>query len=154
MNPSNDQAPRSFVPVPPESPFSLHNLPYGIFRRPGESTPHTGVAIGDQVLDLTVLEARGLLAIPQRNGPAVFDTGRLNDFMALGQPAWSWVRAEISRLLRAQEPALRDSPLREHALVPRAQVEMLLPAEVGDYSDFYSSREHATNVGIMVRGPD
>ena len=72
-----------------------------------------------------------------------------------GRAAWGEVRAAVSRLLRADEPTLRDDvSLREHALVPTAEVEMLLPADVGDYTDFYSSREHASNVGTMLRGPD
>src|SRR5262249_49558042 len=73
----------------------------------------------------------------------------------LGRSAWSATRATVSRLLRADEPTLRDAPdLREAALVPRSDVRLALPAEVGDYTDFYSSREHATNVGTMFRGPD
>jgi fumarylacetoacetase len=79
----------------------------------------------------------------------------LNAFMALGRPAWREARAVISRLLRHDEPTLRDNPaLCDRALVPASDVAMLLPAAVGDYTDFYSSREHATNVGIMLRGPD
>ena len=85
----------------------------------------------------------------------VFDQGRLNDFMALGRAAWSEVRAAVSRLLRADEPALRDDPsLQQRVLVQQSEVEMLLPADIGDYTDFYSSREHATNVGTMLRGAD
>jgi fumarylacetoacetase len=75
--------------------------------------------------------------------------------MSAGRAAWSEVRAAISRLLRSDEPTLRDNtPLRNSALIPMADVEMLLPAEIGDYTDFYSSRQHAHNVGTMLRGPD
>jgi fumarylacetoacetase len=75
--------------------------------------------------------------------------------MACGRPIWQQVRARVSQLLRHDEPALRDNAeLRANALLPIADVEMLLPAEIGDYTDFYSSREHATNVGTMMRGPD
>jgi fumarylacetoacetase len=154
MSPTNDPSPRSFVPVPPESHFPIQNLPYGIFRRRSGGR-RAGVAIGDAVLDLTLLEERGLLSAPALRGRRVFDTGTLNAFMALGRAAWGEVRATISRLLRIDEPTLRDDgALREYALVPMAEVEMLLPADVGDYTDFYSSREHATNVGTMLRGPD
>src|SRR5262249_13063140 len=84
-----------------------------------------------------------------------FRAATLNPFMALGRPAWAEARSRISRLLRSDEPTLRDHVrLREHALVPMAEVEMLLPADIGDYIDFYSSREHATNVGTMLRGPE
>src|SRR4029077_8432257 len=85
----------------------------------------------------------------------VFQEPILNAFMALGPPAWGEARAAISGLLRASNPVLRDnSPLRQKALVPQTEVQMLLPVAIGDYTDFYSSREHATNVGIMMRGPD
>jgi fumarylacetoacetase len=88
-------------------------------------------------------------------GRRPFAAGKLNDFMALGRPAWAEARAAVSRLLRADEPTLRDDAVRrEHVLVPLSDLEMLMPAEVGDYTDFYSSREHATNVGAMVRGAD
>jgi fumarylacetoacetase len=155
MNPTNDPSLRSFVPVTPESHFPIQNLPYGVFRRRAGGGACVGVAISDSVLDLTLLEARGLLGVPAPRGARVFDAGKLNPFMALGRAAWSQARAAVSRLLRADEPTLRDdAALRAQALVPLAGVEMLLPAEVGDYTDFYSSREHATNVGTMLRGPD
>ena len=155
MNPTNDPALHSFVPVPPDSDFPIQNLPFGVFRRRAGGSPRVGVAIGDSVLDLAVLEAHGLFSGPALRPYRVFDAAALNGFLALGRPAWSEARATASRLLRADEPALRDSPdLRAHALVPMREVEMLLPAAIGDYTDFYSSREHATNVGTMLRGAD
>jgi fumarylacetoacetase len=155
MSPTNDPSLRSWVPVPPESHFPIQNLPYGVFRRRSGADRRAGVAIGDAVLDLTMLEECGLLRVPALRGRGVFETGTLNAFMASGRAAWGEVRAAVSRLLRADEPTLRDdASLREHALVPMPEVEMLLPADVGDYTDFYSSREHATNVGTMLRGPD
>src|SRR5205823_13600612 len=85
----------------------------------------------------------------------VFGQPALNAFLALGRSAWSEARATISRLLSADEPALRDQPtLRERVLVAMPDVQMLLPVRIGDYTDFYSSREHATNVGTMLRGAD
>ncbi len=150
-----DPALRSFMPVAPESHFPIQNLPYGVFRRRGTAEPHAGVAIGEMVLDLRVLDERGLLDTPALRGTGAFRAPTLNRFMALGRPAWREARVAVSRLLRADEPTLRDdSALREHALLPAAEVEMLLPADVGDYTDFYSSREHATNVGTMLRGPE
>jgi fumarylacetoacetase len=124
-----------------------------MFRRRAGGQPAAGVAIGEQVLDLSVLEQEGLLGSPLLRGRQLFSQPTLNAFMALGRPAWREARSIVSRLLCAGEPTLRDnSPLREHALVPMADVEMLLPADIGDYTDFYSSREHATNVGTMLRG--
>jgi fumarylacetoacetase len=154
MHPTNDPALRSFVPVAADSHFPIQNLPYGVFRR-AAGEPRVGVAIGDHVLDLGLLDERGLLDVPSLRGRRVFAQPALNAFLALGRAAWDEARTRISRLLRADEPTLRDNPgLREQALVPRADVRLLLPAVIGDYTDFYSSREHATNVGTMLRGPD
>src|SRR5262249_19319722 len=153
MNPTNDPALRSFVPVATSSHFPIQNLPYGVFRRGGENSPRIGVAIGDYILDLSVVGERGLL--PGLPGENVFRQSSLNAFMALGRSSWTRTRALISRLLRADEPTLRDNTsLREQVLVPQVGVEMLLPARIGDYTDFYSSCEHATNVGTMFRGPE
>lgn len=155
MNPTNDPALRSFIPVPPDAHFPIQNLPYGVFRHRYGGTPRVGVAIGDQVLDLSVLEEEGLLKGPNLRDQAVFHESALNAFLALGPAAWSEARSLISHLLRNEEPTLRDNVrLRNRALVPMAEVELLLPAVIGDYTDFYSSREHATNVGIMLRGPE
>lgn len=154
MNPTHDPALRSFVPVSPESHFPIQNLPYGIFRCHSGGGPRAGVAIGEMVLDLAILEEAGLFDGPNLKGKNVFRQPTPNAFMALGRAAWSESRATISRLLRADEPTLRDNArLREQALVPRNAVEMLLPAAIGDYTDFYSSRQHAFNVGTMFRGP-
>ncbi len=155
MNPTNDPALRSFVPVAPESHFPIQNLPYGVFRRRSGGPPHVGVAIGDQVLDLTLLEDEGLLDGAPWRGRRVFQGPTLNPFMALGRPAWQEARSRISLLLRDSEPTLRDrADLRNRVLVPMREVDMLLPVEIGDYTDFYSSREHATNVGTMIRGAE
>ena len=154
MNPTNDPSLRSWVPVPPGSHFPIQNLPYGVFRRPG-SSPSVGVAIGDSVLDLAMIDAAGLLEVEFLRDQQVFAAGKLNPFLALGRTVWSETRAAISRLLRADEPTLRDNDLlRSQALVDRQDVTMLVPADIGDYTDFYSSREHATNVGTMLRGAD
>ncbi|MGH2536948.1 MAG: fumarylacetoacetase [Candidatus Promineifilaceae bacterium] len=148
----NDAA---FLDIPAEHPFSIHNLPYGIFGRAGDGRRRAGVAIGDWVLDLALLGARGFFDGPQLRGRAPFDRPALNAFMALGRPAWQEARHAVQALLTAENPALRDvEGLRREALIPLAEVEMGLPAEIGDYTDFYSSREHASNVGSMFRGPE
>jgi fumarylacetoacetase len=154
MNPTNDPKLRSWVPVPDGSPFPIQNLPYGVFRR-HSSSPAVGIAIGECVLDLTLLEARGLFYGPLLRHHRVFGQGKLNPLLALARPVWVEARARVSQLLSADEPGLRDNAaLREQALVPLTDVELLLPVEIGDYTDFYSSRQHATNVGIMLRGPE
>jgi fumarylacetoacetase len=144
----------SFIDVFPDSHFSIHNLPFGIFSPPG-GTLRAGVAIGDQVVDLSVLENSGFFAETPLNDRPVFSNTSLNGFMALGRPAWRAVRDIVQQLLLADNPTLRDDEaLRRQAVIPMAGVRMHLPAEIGDYTDFYSSREHATNVGTMFRGPE
>lgn len=146
----------SFVPVESDSHFPIQNLPFGIFRPQGEQ-PRAGVAIGKQVLDLAALERRRLLppSVKSADGSPLFDRGSLNAFMGLGRAACTAVRNRVAQLLSAAEPTLRDdAALRKEAIWPASEVELLLPAEIGDYSDFYSSREHATNVGAMFRGRD
>jgi fumarylacetoacetase len=142
----------SFIPVAVDSHFPIQNLPYGVFKRGDESSPRVGVAIGELVVDLAVLERRGLLAT---SPPAVFAQPSLNAFMALGRRIWRSTREEVQSLLSADNPTLRDDTvLRRDSLLPMEDVELLLPVEIGDYTDFYSSREHATNCGAMFRGPD
>jgi fumarylacetoacetase len=159
MYPTTDPKLRSFIPVAPESHFPIQNLPYGVFRHPESQRPTIGVAIGEHILDLSAPGILALLDDPLYNqaphGGHVFDEETLNAFLAAGPATWRLARAAIRRLLSADEPTLRDNAkLRERALLPMADVEMLLPVAIGDYTDFYSSREHATNVGAMLRGPD
>ncbi|QWG23819.1 fumarylacetoacetase [Bradyrhizobium sediminis] len=149
----NDPSLRSFIPVDPASDFPIQNLPYGVFSTKAAPAPRVGVAIGDHVLDLAVLEGEGLIDL----APAfdVFAQGSLNAFMALGPKVWSRTRARISELLRHDNPQLRDNKiLRASALMPMADTRLHLPIAVAGYTDFYSSKEHATNVGVMFRGKD
>lgn len=132
--------------------FPIHNLPFGIFSTAGQNNPRVGVAIGDQVLDLSVLSSAGLLG--DLDG-GVFASPTLNAFIALGKPAWRAMRQHLQALLSDQDPALRDNPvLRQQALVPMSRARMHLPVDIPGYTDFYSSKEHATNVGRMFRDPD
>jgi fumarylacetoacetase len=134
----------------PASDFPLQNLPYGFFRQGADAAPRAGAAIGDQVLDLSVLEREGLL----KTTATVFSRPTLNAFIALGRPAWQDVRRQLTELLASDNPLLRDNAaLRQRALVPQAQATMLLPLDIPGYTDFYSSIEHATNVGMLFRDP-
>ena len=144
-----------FLDLASDSGFGLANLPYGVFST-ADRPPRVGVRLGDWVVDLDVLEQHGLIAAAGAGRGPVFSHASLNAFMALGADAWDAVRSRLQDLLRADgAPDLRDSAtLREHAIVPLADVTMHLPAEIGDYTDFYSSRQHATNVGTMFRGPE
>jgi len=148
----NDPALRSFIEVDPTSDFPIQNLPYGVFSWDGLA-PRVGVAIGDHVLDLWELEQDGRLDVGHELG--VFAEPALNRFMSLGPKVWSRTRARISELLRHDHPELRDNEeLRGRALVPMKVAKLHLPITVAGYTDFYSSKEHATNVGVMFRGKD
>jgi len=144
---------KSFIDVAQESHFPIQNLPYGVFSPKDGGRPRVGAAIGDWVLDLLVLEEAGLFDGTEAGREKVFSRPKLNDFMALGRLAWQEARATIQELLLADNPRLRDDlELRRRAMFAMAEVEMHLPVQIGDYTDFYSSREHATNVGSMFRG--
>ncbi len=136
----------------PAGHFPLANLPYGVFSRQGEAS-RCGVALGDMVVDLAALEAAGLLGL---DGPPVFDQPALNDFMARGREAWEAARSRLTALFAATgDPLLREDPgLRAKVILPVASVVMHLPFKVAGYTDFYSGRHHAENVGTMFRGSD
>jgi fumarylacetoacetase len=147
----------------PACDFSIQNLPFGIFSDARNSAPRAGVAIGEHIVDLAVLQASGLLRLPGAGAGAgasaavsetVFSRATLNDFIALGRDAWRSVRIQLSHLLARETATLRDSAaLRERALVPQASATLHLPVQIPGYTDFYSSKEHATNVGSMFRDP-
>jgi fumarylacetoacetase len=144
----NDPKLRSFIDVDPASDFPIQNLPYGVFSSGNGLAPRVGVAIGDYVLDLWELEQDGRLQVEV----GTFASPALNFFMHQGPKVWSKTRARISELLRADHPELRDNEeLRKLALVPMADVKLHMPFVVSGYTDFYSSKEHATNVGTMFR---
>lgn len=152
---ANDPKLRSFVDVAADHDFPIQNLPYGVFARPDEDKPRCGVRIGDYVLDLKVLEHEGLFRETALGVEHVFCKWALNKFMSKGRAAWQSARQRISELLRHDNPTLRDNAvLRERAMLPIERVTMCLPAEIGDYTDFYSSKHHAFNVGTMFRGPE
>ena len=146
---------RSFVQVAEDSHFPIHNLPYGVFKPAAASRPRIGVAIGSEVLDLATLTDAGLLDGGDLGDGAVFSEPTLNALMSLGRPAWTAARSKLTRLLNENESTLRDNEtLRDAAFHRQSSVEMVMPAAIGDYTDFYSSREHATNIGVMLRGKD
>ena len=114
-----------------------------------------GVALGDYVLDLSVLEELGHFRSAEFQGRAVFSDDALNAFLTLGRPAWRKAREIIQNLLSSENATLRDdSASRARAFHRRSEVTMQLPARIGDYTDFYSSYHHAHNVGTMLRGPE
>lgn len=143
---------KSFVDVPSDSHFPLENLPFGVFK-PRDGPARVGVALGDCVVDLSVLEEAGhFRELPNRQ---LFARDSLNEFLALGRPAWRKVREILQRLLSAETAALRDDlKLRECVFHRQSDVVMQLPVKIGNYTDFYSSYHHAHNVGTMLRGPE
>jgi fumarylacetoacetase len=151
---TTDPQARSFVPVDPESHFPIQNLPYGVFSPTAREHPRVGVRIGDHVLDLSVLQDCGLLDsadLPE----GIFSAPVLNPFMEIEPARRRAVRLLVHGLLREDEPTLRDdAQLRGRALLPVDGVTLHMPVAVRDYTDFYSSREHTTNVGIMFRGKE
>ena len=145
----------SFIDIAADSDFSIHNLPYGIFSDAkdvtGNNNRRAGVAIGEHVLDLSILEAEGLLSLA---GGPYFDQPTLNAFIDSGRDNWTKARTSIQTLLSADSDALRDNKdLQAKALFKQADVTMHLPVHVPGFTDFYSSKEHATNVGTMFRDP-
>ena len=138
-----------WIPGTESSHFSIHNLPFGIFSI-ANNQPRVGVAIGDQIVDLAVVCALGLtddLSID----PQVFNENSLNSFISLGKPFTNELRNRVQNWLCDEKSALKHH---DHVLIEQSEVTMHLPLEVGDYTDFYSSLEHATNVGKMFRDPD
>ena len=135
----------------PDQDFPIQNLPYGVFSTAQQPKPRLGVAIGDFILCLSTLARAGLLEVSSD----IFDQSGLNQFMKLGPEHWARTRKTLSSLLEKDNQSLRDQgELRTRSLVPQQEAKLHLPFKVEGYTDFYASREHATNVGSMFRGPD
>ncbi len=131
--------------------FSINNLPYGIFKPSETEKPRVGVAIGSEVLDLYGLSQTGLFG-PVRLAAEVFLSDSLNPFISTGKDNTGFVRQKIQEILLSKDRHFQDVVRRY--LYPQAAVIMLMPVKVGNYTDFYASEEHATNVGTMFRGAD
>ena len=149
---ANNPALTSWVEVPENSDFPIQNLPFGIFKTESLS-PRVGVRIGNHVVDLKTLFVLGYL----ENLPfelADFDTNFLNSLMNKGKQGTRALRNRISKLLSSTQPDLQKNEHHvEQVLIAVDQVTMCMPVQIGDYTDFYSSKEHATNVGMMFRDP-
>lgn len=140
----------AWLTIPPHSDFSVHNLPFGIYST-ARQKPQVGVAIGDQIINVGAVNMHRLFHDISVD-PLVFNQPSLNPLIALGKPVTQALRQQLQTLLT--EP---DSPLQavaDSVLVPQAEARMHLPVTVGDYTDFYSSEEHATRVGTMFRGAE
>jgi fumarylacetoacetase len=131
--------------------FPIQNLPFAVFRRRGsDEVFRGGVAIGDQVVDLSAAQTSGVFSGLAERAAKACSQARLNEFMEMGAPAWSALRLALSKTLR--EGAEAQNVLKS-CLIPQADVEFTVPCKIGDYTDFYTSIHHATSVGSLFR-PD
>ena len=143
----------SWIDVPAGHDFPLANLPFGIFST-ADRDARPGMRLGDHVIDLSAFHAAGLLdglglSVDVLSAPV------LNPLMKLGKPTTVALRERVQSLFASDSAELRDRPdLHASCLVPASSVTMHMPVEVGDYTDFYSSEDHARNVGKMFRDPD
>jgi len=145
---------KSFINYSPDSHFPIQNLPYGAFKPKPDGEIRIGVAIGDMILDLSVLEDEGLLENSSKE-KNLFNRSTLNLFMSQDRKVWKEVRDHLQTLLDDNNPTIRDNrELYQEAFIPMSDAIMCMPVQIGDYTDFYSSKEHATNVGIMFRGKE
>jgi fumarylacetoacetase len=152
MSRANNPNLKSWIDVPKDSDFPIQNLPYGIFATETK-TPRIGVAIGEQILDLSEIAKAGLFDAIEFD-KSVLSKNMLNWFIALGKPTTNAVRERISDLLNEENEELKsNASLRENALVRQTDAALFMPVFIPNYTDFYSSKEHATNVGIMFRDP-
>lgn len=140
---------QSWVEVTQESDFTIQNLPFGIFSTQKKSA-RVGVAIGNKIVDVLELANNGFIDFDT----TLFDTDKLNDFMALGRPVAGKLRNRLQELLNENNDELRDSTHRGSIMVNISEAVMHMPVQVGDYTDFYSSEDHARNVGTMFRDPN
>ena len=142
---------KSFIDIKKESDFTFDNIPFGVFENPRTKNPHICSAIGEYVLDLKNLEESGLINF----GKKLFNGLVLNDFMSSGNEIRIKTRNRIRDLLSENNFELQgNEEIRKNVFFRQKEIKMLMPVNIGDYTDFYSSREHATNVGIMFRGKD
>lgn len=143
---------KTWVEIPKNSDFTIYNLPFGVFKNKRLS-PRIGIAIGDKIVDLSILDQEGFfsdLFLPE----GIFLQDSLNELISLGKTQTRKIRERVQGLLLVENEKLRDHSIRGKVMVNRKEAEMLLPVKIGDYTDFYSSMEHATNVGKMFRDPE
>lgn len=141
-----------WIDIPDNSDFTIHNLPFGIFSDDGD--PRPGVRIGDKVLDLSALLENGYLNKLQIQDTSVFYESKLNPFIELGKKARLELRKVLQEILSPGSELEKNSDDHNKVLLDLKNLRMHMPVDVPDYTDFYSSIEHATNVGIMFRGKD
>ncbi len=154
MIPANNPNLKTWINVPENSDFPIQNIPFGIIK-PKDKSPRPATRIGDTVIDLSILSDLGFFDDLSIENHGVFYSPYLNDFMELGKPVWTSLRQRLSDLFNLENDSLKkNEDAKKACLLNINDVEMMMPVEVGDYTDFYSSIEHATNVGTMFRDPN
>lgn len=145
---------KSFIETDTDSHFPIQNLPYSAFKAQNGDT-HLCSAIGDYIVDLYVLDEAGCFDGPKLRNKKAFCHATLNYFMSLGKECWDEARHTLQQLLAKDNPRLRDDDsLRVKVLIPMKDAQLVMPVSIGDYTDFYSSEQHAFNVGKMFRGAE
>ncbi|RIV35390.1 fumarylacetoacetase [Flagellimonas lutimaris] len=134
------------IEIPENSDFSIHNIPFGIFSTQDRS-PRVGVAVGEHILDLAAVAELDVFDF----NTALLEKDTLNDFISLGKEITTRVRKNIQYWLKDNNSVLAGKP---ELFVKQSEAQMHMPIAIGDYTDFYSSLEHATNVGKMFRDPE
>lgn len=151
---ANNPELKTWLEMPLNSDFPIQNIPFGVVRLPNQKI-RCATRIGDTVIDLYALAKHGYLDGLGIQDYKVLKRSHLNDFIALGKPYWQALRDRISKIFDREKSLLRDNNLiHDKILHAMDEVEVLMPVKVGDYTDFYSSIEHATNVGKMFRDPE
>ena len=150
---ANDPSINSWIEVDKNSDFPIQNLPFGIIKT-SKGKYHTAVPIGNYLVDLAILSQLGYFN-DLKFDTRVFSRQYLNDFINLGRPIWRSVRQRLSDLLNIENNQLQDNITNKNqVLIPIGNVENSMPINIGDYTDFYSSIDHATNMGKMFRDPE
>ena len=152
-NIANDPNRKSWINVPENSDFPIQNIPFGVFITKDDVIT-IGTRIGNCAIDMGALQQLGYFeGIELTDDMFMQDT--LNDFISDGRKTWRLVRNRLAQLFDENNPKLRNNKAhREVVIFDVEDIEMLLPIQIGDYTDFYSSKEHATNVGKMFRDPE
>lgn len=145
---------KSFVAYTSEHHFPLENIPYGAFLNPETNEVHCCTRIGDHVVDLSILHELGFFGGDHLKDNNVFKHEHLNNFMELGKQAWSEARKSIQEAFAEGSSLASDAEKQKKCMFPHDSVQMRMPVFIRDYTDFYSSKNHAYNVGCIVRGPD
>jgi fumarylacetoacetase len=144
---------KSWISVSSESDFPIQNIPFGVFQTATHS-PRVATIIGEKVVDLSALAAHGYLDAVDFD-KSVFISRHINDYMALGKPVTNAIRAAIQGIFNKENTTLQNNTVHQVEILHDVKsVELLMPIKVGDYTDFYSSRDHAINVGTMFRDPE